>query len=159
MALFIIISSLQILNYCDLMMPYGDINLGQHWLSHWLLAWRHMNQGNQCRFIISEVQWHSSIHQRVVSYWVPKHWGLVINGSCSLDYMKLAMYLSYSYCKFIEVCKHFVHNKSLVVQVMDWNRGGDKPLPEPMTQCKTNADQMHIYKWQMFIQYEIVFLK
>ena len=26
---------------CDLMTPYGDIDLGRHWLRQWLGAWRH----------------------------------------------------------------------------------------------------------------------
>ena len=30
-----------ILTHCDLVMPYGDIDLGQHWLREWLVAWRH----------------------------------------------------------------------------------------------------------------------
>ena len=29
------------LNHCCLLTPYGDINLGQHWLRLWLAAWRH----------------------------------------------------------------------------------------------------------------------
>ena len=31
----------QILTPCGLVTPYGDINLGQHWLRQWLVAWRH----------------------------------------------------------------------------------------------------------------------
>ena len=29
------------LTYCGLMTPYGDRDLGQHWLRQWLVAWRH----------------------------------------------------------------------------------------------------------------------
>ena len=29
------------LTHCGLVMPYGDIDLGQHWLRWWLVAWRH----------------------------------------------------------------------------------------------------------------------
>ena len=29
------------LTHCGLVMPYGDIDLGQHWLRHWLVAWQH----------------------------------------------------------------------------------------------------------------------
>ena len=27
--------------HCGLLTPYGDIELGQHWLRQWLVAWRH----------------------------------------------------------------------------------------------------------------------
>ena len=29
------------LTHCGLMTPYGDMDLGQHWLGKWLFAWRH----------------------------------------------------------------------------------------------------------------------
>ena len=29
------------LTLCGLVMPYGDIDLGQHWLRLWLVAWQH----------------------------------------------------------------------------------------------------------------------
>ena len=29
------------LTHCGLVTPYGDINLGQHWLRQWLVAWWH----------------------------------------------------------------------------------------------------------------------
>ena len=29
------------LMHCGLMTPYGDRDLGQHWLRQWLVAWRH----------------------------------------------------------------------------------------------------------------------
>ena len=29
------------LTHCGLVTPYGNINLGQHWLRYWLVAWRH----------------------------------------------------------------------------------------------------------------------
>ena len=29
------------LTHCGLETPYGDIDLGQHWLRQWLVAWRH----------------------------------------------------------------------------------------------------------------------
>ena len=29
------------LSHCGLVMPYGDIDLGQHWLRYWLAVWRH----------------------------------------------------------------------------------------------------------------------
>ena len=29
------------LTHCGLVMPYGDRDLGQHWLRSWLVAWRH----------------------------------------------------------------------------------------------------------------------
>ena len=29
------------LTHCGLVMPYGDINLGQHWLRKWLVVWQH----------------------------------------------------------------------------------------------------------------------
>ena len=33
--------SIQQLSNCDLVAPYCDIDLGQHWLIQWLVAWRH----------------------------------------------------------------------------------------------------------------------
>ena len=33
--------SVHCLTHCDLVMPNGDIELGQHWLRYWLVAWRH----------------------------------------------------------------------------------------------------------------------
>ena len=27
--------------HCGLVTPYGDTDLGQHWLRKWLVAWRH----------------------------------------------------------------------------------------------------------------------
>ena len=48
------------LTYCDLMAPYDDIDLGQHWHSSWLGAWRPQSHYlNQFWLIISEVLWHS----------------------------------------------------------------------------------------------------
>ena len=29
------------LTHCGLVTPYGTINVGQHWLSWWLIAWQH----------------------------------------------------------------------------------------------------------------------
>ena len=29
------------LNHCDLVTPYGDKDLGQHWPRQWFVAWRH----------------------------------------------------------------------------------------------------------------------
>ena len=29
------------LTHCGLVIPYGDVDLGQHWLSKWLVAWPH----------------------------------------------------------------------------------------------------------------------
>ena len=29
------------LTHCGLVTPYGDMELGQHWLRQWLVAWRH----------------------------------------------------------------------------------------------------------------------
>ena len=43
------------LTHCGLVKPYGDINMGQHWL-HGLMAPSHYL--NQCWLIISKVQWH-----------------------------------------------------------------------------------------------------
>ena len=35
------ISSITMLTHCGLVTPYGGIDLGQHWLRKWLVAWRH----------------------------------------------------------------------------------------------------------------------
>ena len=31
----------QALTHCGLVTPYGDIDLGQHWVRSWLVVWRH----------------------------------------------------------------------------------------------------------------------
>ena len=43
------------LTHHGLVIPYGDINLSQHWLRYWLVAWWHQNQYlNQYWFTINE---------------------------------------------------------------------------------------------------------
>ena len=52
--------SLNVLTHCGLMTPYGDTDLGQHWLRYLaccLMAPSHYL--NQCWLIFSKVQWHS----------------------------------------------------------------------------------------------------
>ena len=47
---------------CGLLMPYGNIDLGQHLFRKWLLVWWHPTPShylNQCWLFISEVVWHS----------------------------------------------------------------------------------------------------
>ena len=34
-------SNLRVLTHCGLMTPYGNIELGQHWLKERLVAWQH----------------------------------------------------------------------------------------------------------------------
>ena len=41
-----------ILTHCGLVAPFGDIDLGQHWLWWWLYL-------NQCWILINETLWHS----------------------------------------------------------------------------------------------------
>ena len=36
-----LISQCFVLTHCGLVMPYGEINLSQHWLRQWLVAWWH----------------------------------------------------------------------------------------------------------------------
>ena len=49
------------LTHCSLVMPYDDINLGQHWLRSWLVAWWHQAITlNQCWLTISKVHWNPS---------------------------------------------------------------------------------------------------
>ena len=45
-----------LLTHCGLVTPYGDRDLGQHWIRKWLTAPSHYL--NQCWLIISVVQWH-----------------------------------------------------------------------------------------------------
>ena len=58
----ILSDELRILTHCGLMMPYGNMDLGQHWLSFvmacCLMALSH--NLNQCWYIIDRVLWHSS---------------------------------------------------------------------------------------------------
>ena len=56
--------------HCGLMMPYGDKNLGQHWLRWWLVAWRHQV------ITWTNVDWSSvkssDIHIRAISHEMPQ---------------------------------------------------------------------------------------
>ena len=48
-----------------LMMPYGDRDLGQHWLRQWLVAWRHQAI-TWTNVDLSSVRFSYSNHQRVI---------------------------------------------------------------------------------------------
>ena len=76
---------IHVLTHCGLLTPYGDKDLGQHWLMWWLVAWRHLNQ---CWLIISEVQWHSysdnglaPSRRQAIIIWTnadPVHWRIYV---------------------------------------------------------------------------------
>ena len=55
---------------CGLVTLYGVINLGQHWLGYWLVAWRHQ------AIIWTNVDWSSvkstCIHIRAISQEIPQ---------------------------------------------------------------------------------------
>ena len=51
--------------HCGLMMPYADIDLGQHWLRWWLFAWRH-RVITRTNVELASVR-SSDIHLRVIS--------------------------------------------------------------------------------------------
>ena len=58
-----------ILTHCGLSTPYGDINLGQHYLRKWLSAWRH--QAIIRTKDLSSVK-SSGIHLRVILQEIPQ---------------------------------------------------------------------------------------
>ena len=48
------------LTHCGLVTPYGNINLDQHWIGYWSVAWWHQaNYLNQFWHLICEILWHS----------------------------------------------------------------------------------------------------
>ena len=52
---------------CGQVTPYGDRDLGQHWLGEWLVAWRHQS------ITWTNVDWSSSdIHIRAISHEMPQ---------------------------------------------------------------------------------------
>ena len=58
------------LTHCGLVKPYGDRDLGQHWLRYWLVAWRHQT------ITWTTVDWSSmkssDIHSREISQEMPQ---------------------------------------------------------------------------------------
>ena len=55
--------NIQTLTQCGFMMPNGEIDLGQHWLRKWLVAWWHQIItliNVDFSLYISQFQWHSS---------------------------------------------------------------------------------------------------
>ena len=54
----------------DLVTPYGDRDLGQHWLRHWLVAWRHQAI-NWTNVDLSSAR-ASGIHLRTFSQEIPQ---------------------------------------------------------------------------------------
>ena len=57
--------------HCGIVKPYGDIDLGQHWLRQWLVVWRHQAITSS-NFDISLVRF-CGIHPRAISQRVPKN--------------------------------------------------------------------------------------
>ena len=58
------------LTYCGLVTPYGDRDLGQHWLRKWLRAWRHQT------ITWTDIDWQSvkssDIHISTISQEMPQ---------------------------------------------------------------------------------------
>ena len=61
---------LWILTHCGLVTPFGDIDLGQHWLRQWLGAWRHQAI-TWTNVALSSVRF-SGIHLRAISSEIPQ---------------------------------------------------------------------------------------
>ena len=65
-----LIESYDILTQWGLVMPFGDIDLGQHWLRQWLVAWWHQV------ITWTNVDWSSvksnDIHVRAISHEMPQ---------------------------------------------------------------------------------------
>ena len=70
------------LTHCGLVTSYGAVNLGQHWLGWWLVAWRH--RAITSTNIGTPSARSSGIHFKVIFTWIPKipipklSWNLVI---------------------------------------------------------------------------------
>ena len=73
----------KILTHWGLVMPYGDIDLGQHWLRWWLLAWRHQSITwtilTYHKYGPVTLIW-GQFHKRYLSHWPPKSaWKFTLN--------------------------------------------------------------------------------
>ena len=64
------------LTHCGIMMPFGDIDLGQHWLVMAFCLTAPIHYLNQCWLIISEVQWHSYQGKFTRDASTINHWNL-----------------------------------------------------------------------------------
>ena len=53
------------LTYCGLVEPYGDIDLGQHWVRYWLCAWQH--QAITWTNVVLSSKMFCDIHFRTIS--------------------------------------------------------------------------------------------
>ena len=75
---------LYLLTHCDLVMPYGDIDLGQHWLRWWLGPVRHQSI-TWTNVDLSSVRF-SGIHLRAISQKI--HQPLISELVWKLTYLK-----------------------------------------------------------------------
>ena len=57
------------LAHCQLVMPYGDTDVDQHWLQQWLVAWRY--RAITWTIVDSLVRL-CAIQMRAIPQWVPK---------------------------------------------------------------------------------------
>ena len=62
--------SVQAVTHCGLVTWYGDIDLGQHWFTQWLVAW-HLQVLTGTNVDFSLARFHG-IHLRGISQWVSK---------------------------------------------------------------------------------------
>ena len=58
------------LKYCSLVMPYRNLDMGQHWLSYWLVALWH--QAVTCTNLDFSLVTFTEIDLKVIAQWVPK---------------------------------------------------------------------------------------
>ena len=63
--------------HCGLVTPYGEIDLGQHWLRQWLVAWQH--QAITWTNVDLSSGSSNDIHLRVISQDIPQPWNTYIN--------------------------------------------------------------------------------
>ena len=72
--------------YCGLMMPYGDRDVGQHWLRWWLVAWQHQ------AITWTNVDWSSvkssDIHIGAISQEMPQPSVTKIRSKIFIQYLK-----------------------------------------------------------------------
>ena len=126
--------SLEALAHCGLVMPYGNIDLGQPWLRQWLVAWCHQAITSTNVDLSSKV--FCGIHQRTISH-VNLQGPQTIFEYCSLTHWPLEdvtvilkVYFSNSLCGIVAwalVVKLFSvegHSSSL----MKVNIGSDNAL-------------------------------
>ena len=108
------------LTHCGLVTPYGDINLGQHWLRQWLVVWQHQTI-TWTNVDLSSVR-SSGIHLRAILQEIPQ--SSVTEISLKITYLKFCsnfpganelIFPGLGFCfstSTRDISGLFIHNKS-----------------------------------------------